>query len=315
MFVQEMEYNMKFVKNSFKIIITIIIIIYFFEIFISYKLNKNKYCEFSKIYGNQDGYVPQGLAYSQKYEIILQTSYNKKKDVSMLYVINSKTGTLERKFKLLKNDGTKNYNHVGGITTDDNKVWITSDYEINEFNLEEIIKLDDQYLKSINDIKIHNRGDFCAYYDNILWIGEFFLNGVYNVKDNDPLLLGYNVENDLNYDIPDYIISIPKMVQGLAITPEKNFIFTRSYSGFLKSELVVYENILNDEYDYYNFNGKMVRHFKFNSDKKIKITKLPPMAEGLFLNDNFVYVLFESSADIYIIVYPKIDKIIKIKIY
>lgn len=306
---------MRYIKNFFRIILIsiIIIIINYVRIIVSYKVNKNNYIEAFEIYGNKNGYAPQGLTYSEKYDIILQTAYNKKNDVSMLYITNFQTGKLEKEIKLLRNDGSKNFNHVGGITTNDDKVWITSNYEVNEFSLDEIVNINDVYVKSLKDTKLCNRGDFCTYYDNTLWIGDFCLNGIYKVKDNNPLLMGYVLNKEINYTKPDYIISIPKMVQGVAITPEKKFIFTRSYSGLIKSELVIYENVLSNINDYYELYGNNIVHFKLNNNYKIKTIKLPPMAEEFFIKDKSVFVLFESCSDIYATVYPKINKIIKLK--
>ena len=306
---------MKYIKKTLGILLILIIIISinYARINISYKVNKNNYIETFEIYGNKNGYAPQGLTYSEKYDIILQTAYNKKKDVSMVYITNFQTGKLEKEIKLLRNDGNKNLNHVGGITTNDDKVWITSNYEVNEFSLDEIVTTNDVYVKSLKDTKLSNRGDFCTYYDNTLWIGDFCLNGIYKVKNNDPLLMGYVLNKEIDYTTPDYIISIPKMVQGVAITPDKKFIFTRSYSGLIKSELVIYENVLSNKNDYYELYGNNIVHFKLNNNYKIKTIKLPPMAEEFFIKDKSVFVLFESSSDVYVTAYPKIDKIIRLK--
>ena len=73
-----------------------------------------------------------------------------------------------KKLKLKKNNNKRNNNHVGGIATDNNKVWITSDYQINEYNLEEIMNTKNNYIKSTSDKKLPNRGDFCTYKNNIL---------------------------------------------------------------------------------------------------------------------------------------------------
>lgn len=305
---------MKYIKIFLKLLIIMILIIVlnYARIIVSYIFNKNEYMETFEIYGNKNGYAPQGLTYSEKYGIILQTAYNKNNNVSMLYVTDFQTGRLIKEIKLLRNDGSINFNHVGGITTDDNKVWITSDYEVNEFNLDAIVNTNDIYVKSLKDTKLCNRGDFCTYCDNTLWIGDFCLNVIYNVKDNDPLLMGYVLNEEINYNMPNYIISIPKMVQGMAITDNKEFIFTRSYSGLIKSELVIYENILSiNTNNYYKLGGNNIKHFKLNNNNKIKTIKLPPMAEEFFIKDDSIFILFESSSDRYITAYPKINKIIK----
>ena len=257
---------MKF-KKIFIAIVGIIILLIIFNysrIIVSYNKQKAICTESFDVNGKQDSYVPQGITYSLKYNCILQTSYNKK-DVSMLYVT-----------------------HVGGITTNDDKVWITSDFEINEYNLDDIMRTEQDSIKSEEDLKLRNRGDFCLYNDNTLWIGDFYLKFLYELPEKKPLLMGYNLTENIDYEKPDKIMQLPNMVQGMAITSDNKFVFSRSYSGILKSNISVYEK-----------------------ETLIKNTKIPPMAEGIFIKDDFLYVLYESCSDTYQTAYPKIDKILK----
>ncbi len=311
---------MKIVKNIIKILILLIVLFLFIIILdyarlnISYSINKKNYIEQFSIQGNTSNYVPQGLAYSDKYDVVLQTSYNGKHKVSMLYVIDFKTGELLKDLKLIELDDTNNTNHVGGITTDNNTVWITNDYEVNEYSLEEIINTKESFIKSKKNTKLPNRGDFCKYNNNILWIGDFFLNPFYPVPDDNPLLMGYVLDENFNYSIPNYIISLPKMVQGMVITEDNKFVFTTSFTYLINSNLSIYENPLNSTPDTYNLNGNEIAYYKFDKNNLIKKIKLPPMAEGMFYKDSNLYILFESSSDKYSLALPKINKIIKFDI-
>ena len=311
---------MKVLKIIIKTIIFIIpliliaLVIDYARINIHYFLTKNIYDETFDVRGNKDKYTPQGLTYSKEYNVILQTSYNSKHKVSMLYVTDFNNGKLLKELKLKEIDGKDNINHVGGITTDDDKVWITNKYEINEYNLLDIINTKKDYVKSTKKNKLPNRGDLCLYNNNILWVGDFFLNILYKVPDNNPLLLGYNKKEKINYKKPDYVISIPKMVQGMAITEDNRFIFTSSYSNLINSSLSIYDNPLKEKNDYYEINNNKIPYYKFSNNNLINTIKLPPMAEGLFYKDNNIYILFESSSDTYFYAYPKINKIIKLNI-
>ena len=62
----------------FILIILLIFIINYIRINITYMMNKKDYKESFNVYGNKNNYVPQGLTYSDKYNIVLQTSYNSK---------------------------------------------------------------------------------------------------------------------------------------------------------------------------------------------------------------------------------------------
>jgi len=288
---------MKYLKTIILLLvisIILIIVIDYIRLNIFYIINKNNYTEIADTQGNKNKYAPQGLTYSEKYDIILQTSY-KKNNVSMLYIIDFKTGKLIKELELIEPDNNKNQKHVGGIATNEEKVWITNDYEINEYNLEEIINTKNNYIKSLKKEKIPNRGDFCAYNNNTLWIGDFYLKPFYNVPNNKPLLLGYETTNT-DYNNPKYTIILPKMVQGMTITQENNFIFTRSYTNLINSNIIIYNDMTKENY------------------QKIKTIKIPPMAEGIFYKDNNLYILFENSSDKYFFAYPKIKKIIKISV-
>ena len=280
---------MKFKKIFIAIVAIIILLITFnyARLIISYNKQKSISTESFDVNGKQGSYVPQGITYSTKYNCILQTAYSKK-DVSMLYVTDFESGKLLKALKLYKHDNSKNMNHVGGITTNDDKVWITSDFEINEYNLDDIMRTEQDSIKSEKDFKLRNRGDFCLYNDNTLWIGDFYLKFLYELPEKKPLLMGYNLTENIDYEKPDKIMQLPNMVQGMAITSDNKFVFSRSYSGILKSNISVYEK-----------------------ETLIKNTKIPPMAEGIFIKDDFLYVLYESCSDTYQTAYPKIDKILK----
>ena len=142
---------LKFIGIILLIVVLTFLIIYG-RIIISYYKNEAQYVGCFSVWGNQNGYVPQGLEYSEKYNIAMQTSYNANHEVSMLYVTNMTSGRLVKELKLLKEDGTQNTNHVGGITTNDEKVWITNDYEISIYDLEEIKNTENDSIKCIKTI-------------------------------------------------------------------------------------------------------------------------------------------------------------------
>jgi len=305
----------KFIRKVYFILLIIIIIILFnyTRLIISYLVHNYEYVNSFPIYGNHNNYVPQGLVYSEKYNIVLQTSYNSKHTVSMLYVIDYNSGKLLKELKLKEFDLSDNTSHVGGIASNEEKVWITSDFLVYEYDLNQIIHTKEKYIQSTNQSKLPIRGDFCTFHDNSLWIGDFFLNPFYKVKDNNPLLVKYSLES-LDYFKPELIISLPKMVQGLVITNDNKFIFTESFTNLVHSNLSIYDNVLNEKSEIFNFYGKEIPYYKFSDKNLIKNIKLPPMAEGLFYKDKKLYILFESSSDTYFYAYPKLDQVIKFDI-
>lgn len=311
---------MKYLEKGFKYVGIFILLVLFIFAFIYLRINvyyNNHLNEYEKsfiIQGNKYGFVPQGLVYSDKYDIVLQSSYSNNGEPSKLYVIDFTKGILLKSFDLLDPDGNKMYDHVGGLTVSDDKVWISSDYNIYEFNLEEIATSKDNDIKSINKKSIITRGDFCFYQDNMLWVGEYSLSFYYRVKDNNPLVMGYEVSDNIDYKKPKYVISIPKMAQGMIILPDNTFAFSRSYSYLINSDISIYKNVLKeDNNDYYDIDGNKIPYYTFNSSNMIEKIKIPPMSEGIFYKDGYFYILFENNSNKYIFAYPKIDKIIKYK--
>ncbi len=311
---------MKVVKRIIKVLLIIIVIgislfiLNYVRINISYSIHKDEYKDAFPVYGNTNHYVPQGLTYSDQYKVVLQTSYNSDHKVSKLYVIDFETGILEKELELQDENGNNNTHHVGGITTNDKTVWISNDYEIEEYSLEEIMTTDNKSVRCTNTIKLPIRGDFCTYHDDMLWIGDFYLKPFYDVPNGNPLLLGYSFQENINYDKPDVAISLPKMVQGLVFNDKNEFIFTESFTYLIKSNLSIYENVLEEKADVtIDIKGNKVPYYTTKNHLKKNI-KMPPMAEELFYLDGEYYILFENSTDSYSLALPKMKNVIKYKI-
>ena len=311
---------MKIVKRIIKVLVLIIVIclslfiLNYIRINLSYSIHKKEYKDSFPVYGNTNHYIPQGLTYSDQYEVVLQTSYNSDHKVSKLFVIDFYTGNLIKELDLLDENGKANNHHVGGITTNNKTVWISNDYEIEEYSLEEIINTDNTSIRSTSTTKLPIRGDFCTYHDDMLWIGDFYLKPFYDVPNGNPLLLGYSIEEDVNYKKPVVAISLPKMVQGLTFNDKNEFIFTESFTYLIKSNFSIYENILKEEADVtIDINDNKVPYYDIKHRLK-KTIKMPPMAEELFYLDGEYYILFENSTDSYSLALPKMKNVIKYKI-
>ena len=175
---------MKIKKIILIIIISILTIFILNYIRINIEYIKYKNNGTLNINGINDYYIPQSITYSDKYNVIIQTSYNKKHKASKIYISDFNTGNLIKELELLREDNNINNTHVGGIATDNTKVWITGDYEINEYSLDDIINTTDNTIKAISTKKLKNRGDTCTYNNNILWVGDFYLYPIYKVENN-----------------------------------------------------------------------------------------------------------------------------------
>ncbi len=300
--------DMNILKKILKVLgiillaVILFLIVDYIRLNIRYFIHKDEYEEVIDIHGNKGSDVPQGLSYSEKYDAILQTSYSK--EVSKLYVVDFTNNKLLKEYNLINMNNSNNTKHVGGVTTDDSYVWISNDYELDIYDMNTVMNSDVKELKPLKEIKIPLRGDFCYYHDGILWIGDFYLKPFYTVPNDDPLLYGYKIKEEINYEKPDYIIHLPKMVQGMTILPDGRFVFTSSFTNLINSGLSIYKNVLEENKDEY----------RFDKNNLIENKKIPPMAEGIFYKDGYIHILFENSSDKYFFAYPKINKIVKYKI-
>ena len=282
------------------LLIILIFLLNYIKILILYKLNKDITSSYI-INGMDDDYVPQGLAIYEDSKIILQTSYNAKGKVSKLYLTDMNTNSLIKELDLYLPTNEPNTGHVSGLALSQDKIWISNNYLLEEYNLDEILTTTDSKIIAKKEYKLKNRGDFCFYKNGILWIGDFYLYPIYRVPNNKPLLLGYEVSQDIDFDNPTYKIEIPALVQGMTMDDNNNFIFSRSYSNFLNSRIAIYENHTNSSKEY-----------KLSKDSLIKKFTVPPMSEGLVFNNNKLYILFESGSSKYVHAFPKVKNLLSI---
>ena len=291
-------------------LVLLLIIIDYIRINIRYYLDKKQYEESVPIKGVRDGYAPQGLAFSEEYNVVLETSY-KKNDVSKLYVIDFNTDIVLKELELYLENGLQNMTHVGGIAVDKERVWITGDGMISEYSLFSIMNPIESKIKSTRDDKIPIRGDFCYYSNNTLWIGDFYLKPLYNVPNDNPLAYAYDTTKLLNYDNPKLAIQVPKMVQGMSITKDNEFLFTTSYTNLINSNLYKYKDITKGRKKKIKIKEKYIPYYEISNNDLISTKKLPPMAEGMFYYDGYAFIIFENNSSKYFFAYPKVRNVLK----
>ena len=314
------------VNIAIAIVITVAVIFFidYLGLVSYYYFSKNSYTEFSETPDLYEGYVPQGMCYIENNNVVLQTSYSENAP-SKLYVFDYDRKELTCKFILKDSTGKEIYNHVGGITSNGDKIWICGDSNMFIYSLSDVLSSSENDLKSIKEISIPSKGDFCFYqytkisnnpneshYYNILWIGSFYVN-LNPFKKSSSVLYGYNLAKSdgiSNLDNPDYTVAIPDKVQDLYIDKNNNFYFSRSYSGFLTSTIDVHENLLNSKTEEFLVNAKRVQYHDYRNTRRLYTYTLPPMAEGIFIKNNKLHVIFESAAQKYLYAMPKINKIL-----
>lgn len=307
---------MKYVKLIFKNVIGIIVVLLFLVLIdyifltINYSLTKKNLKEGFDIVGLKDYYVPQGIIFSKKYNVIVQTSYNTKENEAVIFVINSSNGKTLKELKIKYPDNTPYTKMANGIATDEETVWITSDYEIVTLSLNDIVNGSSDMVACTSRNIISVKGDFCYYDNDLLWIGEYAFKPFVKVKHDEPLLMSFTA-NGNNYDTPTTVITLPNMVRDLIIVDGK-FVVSRSFNSLINSDLRFYKVALGNESEYYSVNGKSVPLHHFDKDTIVEEISVPPMAKGIYLDENrYINILSESAAKNNFYSFPKVDTFLR----
>lgn len=231
-------------------------------------------------------FIPQGLVTIN--DKLLVTGYYESNENSKCYVIDSK-GAIINVVELDTNS------HVGAIAYDrvNDLIWIPdnmgilSAYKSEDFFYKDKVVAKYQFMglsEELIDYKdVKSRHIAYLYVDNnYLYFGNFFINNNCTIKK-------YAITSNGNLIDLKYVnkFVVPSRIQGMTFLEKDNhkyMLLSRSYGRGNSSQIYVYnsdENILD-------YNGL-----------EIKVLEYPPMLEQISINNNYLYLLFESGATKY----------------
>lgn len=221
---------------------------------------------------------PQGICMTGEYLLI--SSYSGRTDSpGCIHVFDQKTG------EYLVTLGIKKDSHLGGLAFDGESVWVCH-YENNTLGrlsysfVKQTASLMPQTMVDcsglVEEFHVLNEPSCVTYEDGMLWVAthtKFFNSRMFAYQVTEKGLRQLNS------------CRIPDKVQGIAFDEEKRVYVSASYGRTKSSYLMVYASI--DALD--EFPGKPL----------IKI-EMPPCSEEIVLDDQKIYVLFESAAEKYL---------------
>ncbi len=324
------------------LIISILFVFGYFCIYVNCSKNPKKYTQTKYNYSLSDKYkefrqniedvaiipglkehiIPQGLTYSSKYNKFLIVAYHKGKASSVIFIIDPIKKDLEKTLLLQQYDSKSFNTHIGGITTDDETIWLSDNYMIYTLSLSELLKADDMSnIRLSKPVSSLSKGDYITYHDGFLWIGEYDYKFKYETlsehyyKDNKSLIAVFDLKKGYqDYLHPEFLLSVPDRIQGLNFDEEDNIVLSRSFWSFQSSDLSIYKNILDDPSENIEINGDEYQLWYLDNSHLIKNIVIPPMSEGIYYLDNEIYIIFESAASFYrIYTRDKVDSIVKLK--
>ena len=260
--------------------------------------------------GLHQGAIPQGLSYSKKYNLIFMSFYFDKPIPSLISVIDRSNNTATGTFALKESENSFHYGHVGGVTVNDNFVWISSNGKLYKYRISDIItNIPSRELVPVSATQTETRASFVSYYQKVLFVGEFAYGSKYKTKNSHHMenrdgvqhyawVCGYDVNKESNG--LRYILSIRQKVQGICLT-DKTIFLSISYGRRNKSVIAVYKNPLKEapHRRVTLKNGMKTPLWYLDGKNMIREIDFPPMSEGITIIDGNLAVLPESGAEKY----------------
>jgi hypothetical protein len=266
--------------------------------------------------GLDDEFIPQGLCFIEKTNMIAVSGYMDDNRASRIYLIDADTGSSVKKVLIRNSDGTDYTGHGGGIVSYEDYLWISSSSYAHRISLEDLLTQNDEgYVDIIDRFDTNTNASFIYCKNSQLWVGEFYEKKNYSTNESHHFLTADNKQQNavvciydidlskpygVSSTIPSKVISIADKVQGMCITQTDKIVLSISYGRKNDSYLYVYENIVNQSSDaVIDINGNNINVLFLDTDHIVKIIKAPPMTEGLMDYMDKVYILFESAASKY----------------
>jgi chitodextrinase len=270
--------------------------------------------------GLKQGLIPQGMHVIKSKNWMITTSYRDDKRASVLTIIDAQTGSLVKTIHMMLDDNVPYSGHAGGIAVSEKYVWLANNYNMYQLSLDAIIQApDNSNLKFIGKFRTHTKASFGSYTDGVLWVGEYYSTSPGYDTDNSHKLVGRDGKKSnawlVGYKldpatdrvpadkivspdtavVPDYIFNITDRVQGATVLNDQ--ILISQTNGASYSSLIQYATKVTDApYDYIQLNGVSVPHWFLDDVNMADSLYMPSSAEGNFVNQGKVYVLYESGA-------------------
>ncbi len=271
--------------------------------------------------GLLQGLVPQGMHYIKEKNWAIISSYRDDRRASTLTLVDLQSGSLVKTIHLYKN-GQPFTGHAGGVAVSDQNVWIAYGKELLRLSLQDVIDCpDNANLSFIDSFKTNTRASFASYSNGVLWVGDYYSSPNYlttpiqkmTARDNkvyNAWVVGYKLDeatdllptdSKLTSDglvIPNYIYSVTDRIQGVTVTDDE--VMLSQTNGNPKSNILKYKaSVTEAPHTSVTIENTTVPVWFLDGLNIEDSLDMPPSAEGNFVNDNKLYILYESGANIY----------------
>lgn len=251
--------------------------------------------ELFKLPDIHNNFVPQGIAYSDKYEHYILTGYMSDNTNSKIYFVKDNNVST---YNLV--DGDKKFTkHCGGIAMTGDNVYIATGSKI--YTIPYSSFGDNEYVDIGEGTPVNNSASFIFSNDDYIYVGEYCDRATpkyvkdhsYDTDEGNHLAIytKYSV-NDLT--TPLQVVSIRDYVQGMAVGNDGRIYLSTSH-GLTSSIVYCYEDSALKKSEY-QLDGVDV-YFLTNHFREIKG---PAMFEDLDIVDNKLICSTESACNKYV---------------
>ena len=218
--------------------------------------------------------VPQGMCKNGDY-IYVSAYDHTGSNYSCVYLINALTGRLVKTLRF-----KDSFNHVGGVATDGTYLYVCCNHRIGIIKLTTLHNANDgdnvvlTYIPVKTDTGSELACSFCSYdsYKNLLWVGTF------NADEAD-YAYGFKTNGTESLTLTTKI-SVPAKTQGIFFIDNYVY-FSTSYGRNNASN--IYKCTISGSGLNYTYTVE-------------ETIEAPPTSEGIFIENNKLYILFENAA-------------------
>lgn len=271
--------------------------------------------------GLLQGLVPQGMHVIPEKNWAILSSYRDDRRASTLTIVDLQSGSLVKTIHLYKN-GQPFSGHAGGVAVSDQNVWIAYGKEMLRLSLQEVIDCpDNANISFIDSFKTNTRASFASYSNGVLWVGDYYSSPNYlttpiqkmTTRDNkvyNAWVVGYKLDeasdllpadSKLTSDglvIPNYIYSVTDRIQGVTVTGDE--VMLSQTNGNPKSNILKYKASVEElPHTTVTIENTTVPVWFLDGLNLEDSLDMPPSAEGNFVLNNKLYIVYESGANIY----------------
>lgn len=282
--------------------------------------------EWAIIPGLKEKIVPQGMCYIPEQNWFVLTYYRTGGKPSVLAIIDGTNGNFIKAMEIYYNNGAPYTGHAGGVAVSASNLWISSSSYLWRIPFQDIIDAENGSRITIADgFNTGTRASFASYSNGILWAGEFYHNGNYETNPshyivtrdgttNHAWIVGFKLdpktdklpENKIKSSAlivtPDFILSIPDIVQGVVFLKDGRIVLSRSYGRSNDSFLDIYSSVLNEaNHTTIKISGEEVPVWFLDSQSFENELLILPMSEGIAQKGDSIYILFESAGSKYLL--------------